>query len=384
MKIAFVPSTFLPLIGGAEIQAHNLANKLTEKNISVDLWNLENINIKNAKYKIYTLNKFIIDLVYLCKYYLHIDLSFILQIYIKGIIKEKAYDVWHFHSLNFKLLLIINVLKKNNQKVIVTLQGADTQIDKEIKYGYRLDKKYDQLFLSTIKKIDILHAISNEIKNILIKLNINENKICLIPNATNLEKIFSYSVKKDKEFTMITVARNATFKKGYDFVEDIAKILINRCEFKWKIIGRNVKKIAENNFIKKNINHFNFIDEISIDENNEKYYPANELISHYKSSNIYLHLSRIESFGITMTEALASDLPIIAFDTPGANEIVKNNLNGFLIKPYDMEIYCEKIIHYFNNRNKIKIDNREFINYYSLENTSMKFITIYKSFYINN
>ena len=76
MKIAFVPSTFLPLIGGAEIQAHNLANKLTEKNISVDLWNLENINIKNAKYKIYTLNKFIIDLVYLCKYYLHIDLSF--------------------------------------------------------------------------------------------------------------------------------------------------------------------------------------------------------------------------------------------------------------------------------------------------------------------
>ena len=28
MKIAFIPSTFLPNIGGAEIQAHNVANKL--------------------------------------------------------------------------------------------------------------------------------------------------------------------------------------------------------------------------------------------------------------------------------------------------------------------------------------------------------------------
>ena len=27
MKIAFIPSTFLPDVGGAEIQAHNLANK---------------------------------------------------------------------------------------------------------------------------------------------------------------------------------------------------------------------------------------------------------------------------------------------------------------------------------------------------------------------
>ena len=28
MKIAFVPSTFLPWIGGAEIQTHNMANKI--------------------------------------------------------------------------------------------------------------------------------------------------------------------------------------------------------------------------------------------------------------------------------------------------------------------------------------------------------------------
>ena len=30
MRLAFIPSTFLPYIGGAEIQTHNLANKLVE------------------------------------------------------------------------------------------------------------------------------------------------------------------------------------------------------------------------------------------------------------------------------------------------------------------------------------------------------------------
>ena len=31
LKIAFIPSTFLPLVGGAEIQTHNLANMISQK-----------------------------------------------------------------------------------------------------------------------------------------------------------------------------------------------------------------------------------------------------------------------------------------------------------------------------------------------------------------
>ena len=37
MKIAFIPSTFLPDIGGAEIQAHNLANRLIEEGNEVEV-----------------------------------------------------------------------------------------------------------------------------------------------------------------------------------------------------------------------------------------------------------------------------------------------------------------------------------------------------------
>ena len=45
MKIAFIPSTYFPFIGGAEVQTHNLANKLIELGVEVDLIHLEKTNI---------------------------------------------------------------------------------------------------------------------------------------------------------------------------------------------------------------------------------------------------------------------------------------------------------------------------------------------------
>lgn len=378
MKIAFIPATFLPIIGGAEIQTHNLANKLEEKNIKVDVWNLNEIKIKNNKYNIKKFNHFLINLIFIFKYYLHLDLSFLLEIYVNRIIKKYKYDIWHFHSLNYKLLLIINILKKNKQKIIITLQGADIQINKEINYGYRLDFKFNKLFLKMIDKADYIHAISKEIENLLLNLNIKKKKIINIPNSIPLKKFYKKNRDNNEMFTLITVARNATLKKGYDFVELIAKELILKCNFKWKIIGRKVEILKENKFIKKNITYFDFIKEIKIDEQNEKYYPPNELIHHFKNSNLYLHLSRIESFGVTIIEAMASGLPIIAFNTPGANEIVQDNLNGYLIEPYNIEKYVEKILFLKNNYLNNKFNNEEYLTKFDLEFTSDQFIFLYE------
>ena len=69
MKVAFIPSTFLPWIGGAEIQTHNTANKLVEQGNTVDVFLLNKQNIKNKKYDIKVLNKFLISFVFIFKYY---------------------------------------------------------------------------------------------------------------------------------------------------------------------------------------------------------------------------------------------------------------------------------------------------------------------------
>ena len=77
------------------------------------------------------------------------------------------------------------------------------------------------------------------------------------------------------------------------------------------------------------------------------------MINHYKSSDLYLNLSRIESFWNYIHKALASRLPI-SFAGKGANEIIKDKFNGFLIKNNDVSELVNKIY-------QIK-ENKEIIN----------------------
>ena len=189
MRVAFIPSTFLPYIGGAEIQTHNLANKLVENGLNIDVLLLDKVSIKNSKYKIIKLNKALMSFVFIFKYYFSLNFGFLLRIYFRKLIKEKNYNVWHFHSVNYKTLIYINELKKLNQKIVVTLQGADIQIDSEIKYGYRLDKKYDDYLKISFQNVDQFHAISSSIISDLQKLKIDSKKIYKIPNFNHINKI---------------------------------------------------------------------------------------------------------------------------------------------------------------------------------------------------
>ena len=67
MKIALIPATFLPIIGGAEIQCHNMGNEIGKKN-RVDVILLNKVFLKK-NYRIKYFPKLLINFVYLIKYY---------------------------------------------------------------------------------------------------------------------------------------------------------------------------------------------------------------------------------------------------------------------------------------------------------------------------
>ena len=332
MKIAFVLGTFFPEAGGAQVQAHNICNKLVENKIETECYIFNKTNIKNNKYKILLLSKFLTSLVFFFKYYLNLNLNFLLIKYLKKIIKKNNYDFWHFIFLNHKCLILIDCLKQLDQKILVTFQGADIQIDKKINYGFRLDKKYDENLKKILKNIEHFFYVSNTVKKDLISLNIPENKMSYFPNSVEVEKFKNYNREKKnpKKLNLITVARYSPKKKGYDILVNIGqKLLDNKINFEWKIIGKDTHNLQKYNIIKENLNYFKIYDHVeNIDET---YYPNSTLIKFYINSDLYINLSRIESFGITFIESLASMVPILSFDTKGANEIIKQNENGFLV-----------------------------------------------------
>jgi len=333
MKIAFIVGTFFPQAGGAQVQAHNICNKLTEKNIDIDCYIFNKTNIKNNNYKIFLLSKFLTSLVYFFKFYLNLNVNFILKNYLKKIIERNKYEFWHFIFLNHKCLILIDCLNQLNQKVFVTFQGADIQIDRDINYGFRIDKKYDNYLKKIVNNVNHFFYISKTIKKDLLNLQIPENKMSYAPNSAEIEKFKKYHNLKNanKRLNLITVARYSPQKKGYDILLKVCKELIKKqIDFEWKIIGKGTKKLLSESIIKSSPDSFKIIE--NIENFDETYFPNSELIKHYIGSDLYINLSRIESFGITFVESLASLVPIVTFDTKGVNEIVKDNVNGFLIK----------------------------------------------------
>ena len=384
MNIAFVLGTFFPKAGGVQVQIHNIANKLSKTEINVKLFLYNKTNIKNNKYEIILFKKFLLNIVFFFKYYLNLNIFFILYPYISKIIKTNGIDIWHFNFLNFKSLILINVLKKFNQKIIVTFHGVDLQTDPLINYGYRLNKKYDSFLKKTLKNVDKFTYLSGTIREDLISLGVEEQKLIYFPNSVNIEK-FKKTITKRKQnnelLSFITVARFAEKKKGLDLIEQVSSNLVNKnINFKWKIIGENSKLLYKNKFIRSNSNLFEIIE--NIENINEDFFPHSTLINHYKSSDLYINLSRIESFGITFIEALASKVPIISFTGKGANEIIKDKFNGFLIKNNDVSELVNKIHQIKENKeiiNNMKNNCLETIKKFDLDYSCNKLINIYEN-----
>ena len=383
MKIAFISGVFFPEAGGAQVQIHNIANRLTKLGLNIKLFLYNNTNIKNNNYSIVVLDKFIFNIVYFFKYYFNVNVFFLLNPYVLKLIKKYKIDIWHFSFLNFKSLILINILKNFDKKVIVTFHGIDIQTDRSINYGYRLNKKYDFFLKNTLKKIDRFTYISDTIKNDLLTLGVHEDKLIYFPNSVNIEKFEKYSspdLKKSKLLNLITVARFAEKKKGLDLVQSICESLIEKkVNFKWKIIGKNTKFMLQNKFFKTHKHLFDIID--NIENINEEYFPHSDLIKHYKSSDLYVNLSRIESFGVTYIESLASKVPIISFSGKGSDEIVRDKINGILINKDDILNFTDKICKINDNKKIIEDMSDNCLNSvkkFDLDTNSYNLIDIYK------
>jgi glycosyltransferase involved in cell wall biosynthesis len=68
-----------------------------------------------------------------------------------------------------------------------------------------------------------------------------------------------------------------------------------------------------------------------------------EIYPYYAVSDVFVSPSRGEGLPITLLEAMASELPVVATDIPGIREVVKDGQTGYLVGPDDTERMCSHI-----------------------------------------
>ena len=67
-------------------------------------------------------------------------------------------------------------------------------------------------------------------------------------------------------------------------------------------------------------------------------------------SNIYVHASFSEAFGLTLLEAMAAGLPVVTLNGGGNADIMENGKNGFIINNQDPALFAAKILEIWQNK----------------------------------
>jgi lipopolysaccharide/colanic/teichoic acid biosynthesis glycosyltransferase/glycosyltransferase involved in cell wall biosynthesis len=78
-----------------------------------------------------------------------------------------------------------------------------------------------------------------------------------------------------------------------------------------------------------------------------------DVIPLIKATDIFVLPSLWEGLSISLLEAMAAGLPVVATDIKGNNEMIQSGKNGLLFRPQDKQDFADKILSLIDNQGKI-------------------------------
>jgi glycosyltransferase involved in cell wall biosynthesis len=178
------------------------------------------------------------------------------------------------------------------------------------------------------------------------KERINKKNSIVIHNPISKEFIESakehkYNPLNDGKFHVLMICSLRDYKGIPEFMEICNKLLEN------KTIHFDLVLDASSNEIQQ------YFADTKIPENISIHSKTNKPEIFYKEASLLLNLSRpdqwIETFGLTIIEAMAFGVPCIVPNIGGPIEIVDDKINGFQLSCYDLETIIIKIIELSND-----------------------------------
>lgn len=293
---------------------------------------------------------------------------------------------------------LVNLQKKNNYDIIFTHTPVASMYARLLKlrfknikitymaHGFHFYKGapiINWLIYYPIEKIcsyltDILIAINTEDYD-LAKRKMKAKKVYYIPGVGFDVNKFSNTkvdrIKKRKELglneesIMILSVGELNSNKNHEvIIRAISNI--NRDDIHYFVAGEGklkeyLYKLSDELGIKNRVHLLGFRNDI------------NEL---YKISDIFCFPSKREGLSVSLMESMASGLPIICSDIRGNNDLINNNINGFLCDKNSINEFkdsIEKIIINEDLNKKFVQNNQKDILKFDIENVMQKMNKIY-------
>lgn len=233
-----------------------------------------------------------------------------------GVFSTKRFDIVHVHYYfpTIFYAIVYKLLRNWRAKIVVTYHGSDVQLNQNPNGLYRKASNW----------VDHHIFVSQGLCDTYYKAVPNEQKTILSAGILDLyqpQKSVVESAAAQKPFDLIMVG-SLTELKGLDRLLPLLDAIDT--PVKVGIIGQGPYE-AKIKAYHSDIHQIEFLGRCD----------PQGICQHLNQSRFLLSLSRHESFGLVMTEAMACGTPVIATKTNGSQAQIKRDINGYLLENTD-------------------------------------------------
>ena len=164
--------------------------------------------------------------------------------------------------------------------------------------------------------------------------DVSRDKLHLIPNAVDVEAFRPTNGGKDGPMTVTFVGRLEEWKGPHSFVEIARRVQAEVPEAIFKVAGAGPmhgRLTAESRDLQ---GHIEFLGELS----------HSRIAELLRETSVLVLPSFIEGLPTVCLEALACGIPVVASDTGGTSEIIREGETGYLCSSADLDRFSDRVI----------------------------------------
>jgi len=247
-------------------------------------------------------------------------------------IKNNKFQVIHTH------LIQAGILGKLFGKILgvpVITSTRHYEFLPESFYLYRLED-----YLSKIINTTTI-SISQAVSDYMIQAGFKPERISLVLNGVD-DDYFKPQGKLLKENNSVVSVGRLTEQKNFSLLIEAVNLIRDKInDIKCYIIGNG----PQYEMLKEKIISLELQDRVFL----LKAVPNEQIRDLVWEKEIYVSSSIYEGLPISLLEAMALEMPIVACDVGGVKDILENDVNGLLVEPNQPQILADTIIALINN-----------------------------------
>lgn len=259
---------------------------------------------------------------------------------LRKIVKALAPNIIHSHRYKENILSYLGSVGEQNRKLVTTQHGLPEMGESKKTIAYHFASKLNRWLL--FNKYDCLVAVSFDIATRLAsEYGSDQHKIHAIHNGLSIPPDVPKRIR-NKPFIIGSAGRLFPVKDYPLLIEVAREVSRKAVDICFRLAGDGPELSRLRSLVAK----------YRLDDTVTFLGSVTDMEGFYKGLDIYINTSLHEGVPMSVLEAMAYGLPVVAPRVGGLVEIMTDQLEGFLVENRDPTVFAEKCVRLAMNRDE--------------------------------